>query len=96
MSSAVTLFHERHAHYVSEGLSGRSVYEALASDPLLPLNFSTGEAAAIANLKPDAMAKRRYRGMAPTFVAISERKVDYPRADFCRWLASLFVDRSAA
>lgn len=96
MKKVVALFNERHAFHVSQGLSGRAVYEALAADSNLPLSFTTGEAAAIANLKPDAMAKRRYRGMAPTFIAMSERKIDYPRPDFCRWLASLFVDRSAA
>ncbi|MGV8832957.1 MAG: hypothetical protein ACOH2N_13350 [Devosia sp.] len=90
----VRLFGERLAHHVSAGNSGREAYMALASDPALPINFSSAEVAAIVGVTDHAMAKRRSRGQAPSYIAISSKSVHYPRALFCEWLATVFVDRS--
>ncbi|KQX42425.1 hypothetical protein ASD04_00170 [Devosia sp. Root436] len=93
---SVRLFGERLAHHVANGQTGRAAYLALAADPTLPINFSTEEAAAIVGVTGFAMAKRRARGQAPSYIAVSSKSVHYPRALFCEWLASIFVDRSAA
>jgi hypothetical protein len=96
LQDSLQLFIERQGHFVSSGLSGRALYEALAADTALPLYFTSNEAAAIAGLGTEAMAKRRARKMPPSYISHSHRSVLYPRADLCAWLSSLFVDRSAA
>ncbi|HEV7293479.1 MAG TPA: hypothetical protein VGN79_14285 [Devosia sp.] len=95
-SSNVQKFGERLAHHVANGNTGRAAYMALAADPTLPINFTSEEAAAIVGVTGHAMAKRRARGQAPSYIAISSKSVHYPRVLFCEWLASVFVDRGAA
>lgn len=89
-------FVERHAHFVTNGYTGRALYEQLAADTSLPLYFSPKDAARIAGVGVDAMAKRRHRKMAPSYISLSNHNVQYTRPDLCGWLASLFVDRNAA
>lgn len=89
-------FSERHSHYVADGLVGREIFERLAADASLPLYFNEDQAAEIAGLTPSALKQRRYRGMQPSYLSHGARSIRYPRPELCKWLASLFVDRSAA
>jgi hypothetical protein len=96
LSKSEKLFTERLAYHVSQGLSGRAVYEALAADSTLPNYFTSIEAGAIVGLGPVAMTKRRARRAPPSYIAHSHRSVLYPRHSLCLWLADIFVDRGAA
>lgn len=96
MSQAAKLFSQRQAHWTAAGLSGRAVYDALASDSELPNFFTEADAAAIAGLSSHAMKQRRARGMQPTFTRLSVRCVRYPRESVCTWLADMLHARTAA
>lgn len=92
----VAAFNTRYSAIAAEGCVGAEIFERLAADASLPIYFDENQAAEIAGLTPSALKQRRYRHMRPTFLNHGARSVRYPRADLCRWLASLFVDRSAA
>lgn len=74
-------------------MTGRAVFDALASDPELPNLFDEADAAAIAGLSSHAMKQRRARGMQPTFMRLSVRCVRYPREALCGWLADTLHSR---
>ena len=92
-TAIVALFGERSAYWTSQGYIGADLYERLASDPELPENFRTGVAAAILQVKSEAMAQRRKRGQPPSFIRYAQNSVTYPRHAFCLFLRDRFVER---
>lgn len=94
-NKAARAFNVRIAHWTSRGVSGAYLYEALASDPELPVTFSSEDVAAILGVSPLSVKKQRNRKTGPSFVRLSTKSVRYPRAELCRYLASRFVQIAA-
>jgi hypothetical protein len=94
VSTAVKLFSERQAHWTAAGLTGRAVFDALASDPELPTFFKEADVAAIVGFTPFAIRQRRSRKMPPSFSRFSSRCVRYPRESICTWLADMLHARA--
>ncbi|CDX29142.1 hypothetical protein MPLSOD_110128 [Mesorhizobium sp. SOD10] len=88
-------FNARLSFWAASGLSGADLYEALATDQTLPPFFDPEDIAAIQGVKPSAVKKHRNRGSGPEFMRLTAKLVKYPRAEFCRHLASKFVRRAA-
>jgi hypothetical protein len=92
----VQLFNERAAHWTSEGFHGATLYEQLASDPLLPPNFQPRVVAALLHVDPPALGARRKRGAGPSFIRASGNLVLYPRDSLCFFLRDRYVERRPA
>jgi len=94
-NDAARVFSARLAHRAAQGFSGAALYERLAQDSELPLNFNSEDWAAIAGITPLSVKKRRTRNAGPNFIRISTKAVRYPRAAVCNYLAARYV-RTAA
>ncbi|MCG6115229.1 MAG: hypothetical protein MEQ84_08520 [Mesorhizobium sp.] len=94
-SKAVCAFSARLAYWTSQGLNGAALYERLATDDELPAVFDPNEVAAIWGIKPLSLKRARMRGTGPSYMRVTERKIRYPRAELCRYLASRFVRMAA-
>lgn len=84
-------FNARLAFWTSQGRTGADLYEALANDAELPPVFDSEDIAAILCISPLSVKKQRNRQTGPSFLRLSPKAVRYPRAEFCRYLASKFV-----
>lgn len=95
MNDNAKKFLDRQAYWVGEGLTGRAVYDRLAVDTEVPVNFDERAAAEITGLSPHTMRQRRHRGAEPSFTKFSARCVRYPREALCTWLAETLRTREA-
>jgi hypothetical protein len=84
---AAKLFEERITYHASQGLIGSAIYEALEVDDVLPAWFESEDIAAILDIQPDSLKRRRKDHEPPDFIRIGGRMIKYPRPAFCRMLA---------
>jgi predicted DNA-binding transcriptional regulator AlpA len=89
------LVNDRIAFFVSQGLTGAALFNALKSDPGLPAFLVESEVAAITGLTPAALRQRRARRQNPPFTSLSRKAVRYERASFFAWLAARAAESEA-
>ena len=89
----VAQINERVAFWTSKGFVGASVYEQLATDTTLPEAFPPQVIATVLNLQPPSLAKRRKRGVPPSFRRNGQNSVDYPRHSTFHYLRDCYVER---
>ncbi|WP_457583149.1 hypothetical protein [Ensifer canadensis] len=88
------LVNERMADWHAQGFHGAAVYDALSTDPALPMYLEPEDVAAISGDSESALKARRYRGQPPAFIRASGAKIRYPRYEYFQWLKVRFVPRT--
>lgn len=82
---------DRVAHWTNQGVLGESLFDALATDPVLPSSLSAAHVSEATGLSANTLKMRRARRMEPSFIRLTRKFIVYPKGDFFQWLKRRYV-----